>query len=174
MKEIVTLTYSLDPVEIAGFVAVGTVATGEKFPRGKIYRIKIKSPQHRALEKLCWRSNDEDRTRNLFIEYVRTHDSAKFLERFPQWRGLYQDVKQEFEDIRAHVNGIYGSVLRQREEGKINLDQQVKLLEKEKMFKGILLKMLNLGLEDSKPVLLTWPSPLILRLFNEFAKGRKK
>lgn len=164
LSEIKDLTYTLDPTEQEGFVVVGTVVN-ERFPR-KMHRIKVKSPQHRALEQLCWRSNDEDRTHNLLFEFIKTNYSTTFLQRFPQWKGLYNDVKREYEALRTYINDKYNAAVEKTEEG-LNRDQFVKLLEKEKAVKGVLCKMMNAQQTDSRDMLRVWPQHLVLKMMKE-------
>jgi hypothetical protein len=44
------------------------------------------------------------------LDVVRTNDHTSFLERFPQWRGLYADVRREWGQFTGHIDSVFGAI----------------------------------------------------------------
>lgn len=47
--------------------------------------------------KLSWNGSDPQRNKSLMMEIVQCNANSKFLQFFPQFKELYQEVNQEFE-----------------------------------------------------------------------------
>jgi hypothetical protein len=44
------------------------------------------------------------------LDVVRTNDHTSFLERFPQWRGLYADARLEWDQFTGYVDSVFAAI----------------------------------------------------------------
>jgi hypothetical protein len=44
------------------------------------------------------------------LDVVRTNDHTSFLERFPQWRGLYADARLEWDQFTGHIDSVFATI----------------------------------------------------------------
>ena len=84
---------SLDPVKQEGYVVVDA----------QWNRIKLKSPQYVALAHL----RDSKCSPARLLEVIRANEGTEFLAYFPEWKPLYETIRQKFETLAESVNLDY-------------------------------------------------------------------
>lgn len=92
LKEIIDLTNKLDPMESEGYIV-----SDEKFKR-----IKVKSPQYVAIAHL--RTGFSTRR---MLEIVATNEGEEFLNYYPEWQGLYQQITAKYSALINQIEMEY-------------------------------------------------------------------
>jgi len=91
-EECVALGETLDPLVQEGFVICDA----------DFNRIKLKTDKYKALARI----KDNMSIRRM-IEIIRCNDDITFLEFFPEWRELHDDIKTKYENFNKQVRETY-------------------------------------------------------------------
>lgn len=89
----------LDPMKHAGLIVMDN----------QYHRIKIESPQYRILRNL-FLAQQPTVLERLMVDFVRTNDKATFLQFYPEWRSLFEDVRARYSSMCSYVTEMYGLV----------------------------------------------------------------
>ena len=92
LKEIVVLTNKLDPMDSEGYIICD----------GDFKRIKVKSPQYVAISHLKTGFS----TRRM-LEIVATNEGDEFLNYYPEWRELYQQIEVRYNALATEIEAEY-------------------------------------------------------------------
>jgi len=93
--EITEAAKILDPMESEGYVVCDT----------KYNRVKMKSPQYVAVAHM----KDGFTTRRM-LEIVRTNENSEFLSYYPEYTGLYYDIRAKYERLLGQMEGFYEAI----------------------------------------------------------------
>ncbi|KAL6062794.1 hypothetical protein QOT17_011939 [Balamuthia mandrillaris] len=168
LEDVVAAAERLEPTQLGGFVVVDD----------HFHRLKVKSTAHVALESLTWRSDDEDRTRRLLLELVRTssllpsinnNEQAAlsilppFLRRFPQWKLLYQQVQREYAMLCHYLDDLLAKLA----VDEVSKEARIQMInDQPQALRLLLFRMLHGGHKNSCVLLKDWPLNLLLRMIN--------
>jgi hypothetical protein len=86
--EVLDAAKTLNPMESEGYIICDA----------QFRRVKVKSPQYVAIAHL----RDGFSTRRM-IEIVRTNEGSEFLNYFPEWTELYQDIQSRFQKLIQEI-----------------------------------------------------------------------
>jgi len=93
--EIIEASKSLDPMESEGYVVADT----------NYNRVKVKSPQYVALAHI----KDTFSTRRI-LEIVRTNENEEFLSYYPEYAGIYWEIRCKYERLLGQIEGAYDAI----------------------------------------------------------------
>lgn len=92
MTDVLASCSAINPLECEGYVVVDQ----------HFNRIKVKSPQYVALAHI----KDSMSARNM-LELIRANESDEFLNYFPEFRGLYEDLREKFDGLCRGLDEAY-------------------------------------------------------------------
>lgn len=92
LKEIIALTNELDPMTSEGYIICDR----------NFQRIKVKSPQYVAISHL--RTGFSTRR---MLEIVATNEGEEFLNYYPEWRELYQQIETKYNALVEEIEESY-------------------------------------------------------------------
>lgn len=95
IDDVVATAKALNPMQNEGFVVVDA----------NFRRVKVKSPQYVALSHM----KDSFSERRM-IELVRTNEGSEFLSYFPEYTGLYNDVKSAYDKLLTGTVEAYEKI----------------------------------------------------------------
>jgi hypothetical protein len=90
--EIVKASKELDPMDSEGYVVADT----------NYNRVKVKSPQYVAIAHI----RDNFSTRRV-LEVIRTNEKDEFLSYYPEYKGIYWDIRCKYERLLGQIEGAY-------------------------------------------------------------------
>jgi RNA ligase len=91
-EAVLTAAKELNPMESEGYIICDA----------QFQRVKVKSPQYVAIAHL----RDGFSTRRM-IEIVRTNEGSEFLNYFPEWTELYQDIQGRYQQLTMDIEAAY-------------------------------------------------------------------
>jgi hypothetical protein len=100
IEEIITASNILDPMDSEGYI----VCDGRS-PRSahrNFNRLKIKSPQYVAISH--WKTGFSTRR---IIEIVVTNEGEEFLAYYPEWKDLYQQIRDKYDALVRDIETDY-------------------------------------------------------------------
>ncbi len=92
LKEIIAMTNELDPMDSEGYIICDA----------DFNRIKVKSPQYVAVSHLKTGFS----TRRM-LEIVATNEGEEFLNYYPEWRNLYQKIRDKYDVLAKEIETEY-------------------------------------------------------------------
>lgn len=94
LDDVVEMANTLNPMEEEGYVVVDA----------QFNRIKLKNPQYVALSHI-----KEGMSLRRMIEIVRTNENEEFLAYFPEFKGLYEEVREKYNALVAEIEEVYAA-----------------------------------------------------------------
>ena len=92
LAEIIAITDKLDPMQSEGYIVCDA----------EFNRIKVKSPEYVAISHLKTGFS----TRRM-LEIVATNEGEEFLNYYPEWTKLYQQIKAKYNSLIAEIETQY-------------------------------------------------------------------
>jgi len=92
LAEIIAIADKLDPMQSEGYIVCDT----------EFNRIKVKSPQYVAISHLKTGFS----TRRM-LEIVATNEGEEFLNYYPEWTKIYQQIKAKYNNLIAEIEAQY-------------------------------------------------------------------
>ena len=93
--DIMAASKKLDPMESEGYVVCDA----------NYNRVKVKSPQYVAVAHM----KDGFTTRRM-LEIVRTNENSEFLSYYPEYTGLYHEIRNKYERMVGEIEGFYKAI----------------------------------------------------------------
>jgi hypothetical protein len=127
--EIIEAAKTLEPMESEGYVVCDA----------NYNRVKVKSPSYVAVAHM----KDGFTTRRM-LEIVRTNENSEFLSYYPEYTGLYYEIKAKYERMLGRIEGFYDGIKH------IDDRKQFALLATTQKFSGTLFNLKFGQIDDAK------------------------